>query len=287
MNILDVLRTSLLDLLWELQDSGISMIIGGGYGIFLKTAYVNEHKIRTLLAERPESRSTNDLDLFLRPELLIQPGKLKPLSEAINKLGYQVIETAQKYQFVKPDPTGKGGVKIDFLTGPQSCFEGTTAKTDERRVRPNPSVGLHAHPVDEVPTLEEGLLSLKLSGILSIGSSWECEVFLPHPYSFLMMKLFAFRDRLNDESKEFSRYHALDLYSIISTTTEEEWDAFPAFRKRLGDESLVGEAGAIVEEYFSALNKTGILRMRESRYCRPDLQINEFMSILKEAFPNA
>ena len=61
MSILDILHTSLLDLLWELQDTGISMIIGGGYEIFLKSAYVNEHKIRTLLAERPESRS-----IFLR-----------------------------------------------------------------------------------------------------------------------------------------------------------------------------------------------------------------------------
>jgi hypothetical protein len=285
MNTLNVLRTSLLDLLWELRDTGINIIIGGGYGILLKAAHVNEHRLRTLLAERPESRSTNDLDLFLRPELLIQSSKLKPLSSAIEKLGYQVVETARKYQFIKPDPTGKGGIKIDFLTGPQSSFQGTKAKADERRVRPSPSVGLHAHPVDEAPTLENGLLALKLSGMLSAGNLWECEVFLPHPYSFLMMKLFAFRDRLTDESKEFSRYHALDLYSIIATTTEEEWDAFAAFRKGLGDESHVREAGAIVEEYFSAMNKVGIIRMRESRYYRPGLQLDEFMSILKEAFP--
>jgi hypothetical protein len=284
MNTLSVLRTSLLDLLWELQDTGISMIIGGGYGIFLKTTHVKDQNLRTLLSERPESRSTNDLDLFLRPELLIQPEKLKPLSAAIEKLGYQVVETARKYQFIKPNLAGKGGVKIDFLTGPQSCFKGTKAKADERRVRPSPSVGLHAHPVDEAPTLEDGLLSLKLTGMLSTGNQWACEVFLPHPYSFLMMKLFAFRDRLNDESKEFSRYHALDLYNIIATTTEDEWNAFAVFRKRLGDESHVKEAGTIVEEYFSGMNKVGIIRMRESRYYRPDLQLDDFISILKETF---
>jgi hypothetical protein len=284
MNILDILRTSQLELLWELRDSGISMIIGGGYGIFLKNAYVQEHQLRTLLAERPEARSTNDLDLFLRPELLIQPGKLKPLSEAIERLGYKVIETARKYQFIKPDVTGTGGVKIDFLTGPRSCFKGTKARADERRVRPSPSVGLHAHPVDEAPALEQGLLPIKLSGLLSTGSVWECEVFLPHPYSFLMMKLFAFRDRLADASKEFSRYHALDLYSIIATTTEEEWDSFSVFRKVLGDEPHVREAGVIVAEYFSAMNKMGMIRMRENRYYRLELQVDEFMSIMKEAF---
>jgi hypothetical protein len=39
-----------------------------------------------------------------------------------------------------------------------------------------------------------------------------------------MMKLFAFRDRLSDPNKEFGRYHALDLYTILATTTEQEWE---------------------------------------------------------------
>jgi len=284
MNILDVLRTSLLDLLWELRGTDIGIIIGGGYGIYLKTAHVNDLQLRTLLHERPEARSTSDLDLFLRPELLINPEKLKPLSVAIEKLGYTVIETASKYQFVKLDPSGNGEVKIDFLTGPQSRFYDTTAKTDSRRVRPNPSVGLHAHPVDEVPTLEDGLLKLKLSGILSSGNLCESEIFLPHPYSFLMMKLFAFRDRLTDESKEFSRYHALDLYNIIATTTEVEWEAFTVFRQRLRAEPYVREAGAIVNEYFSAINKVGVIRIQESKYYKPEFQLDEFISILKETF---
>jgi hypothetical protein len=44
------------------------------------------------------------------------------------------------------------------------------------------------------------------------------------------MKLFAFRDRLSDEDKEFGRYHALDLYTIIATTTEKEWELAPKLR---------------------------------------------------------
>jgi hypothetical protein len=278
------LRTALLDLLWELQGTGINLIIGGGYGIFLKTIYVRERNLRTLLAEQPEVRSTNDLDLFLRPELLIQPGKLIPFSSAIEKLGYKVIETARNYQFIKPDATGKGGIKIDLLTGPQSCFSGTTVRTDIRRVRPNPSVGLHAHPVEEAPALEVGLLPIILSGSMSNGTNGEGEISIPHPYSYLLMKIFAFRDRIADESKEFSRYHALDLYNIIATTTEDEWNAFPEFRRRFGDNNQVKEAGIIVKQNFSALNQLGIIRIRESRYFRPELQIGDFISIIKETF---
>jgi len=61
---------------------------------------------------------------------------------------------AEKYQFVKSGPGGTqaGSIKIDILTGPRDRFEGTRVRADYRRARPKPSVGIHAHPVDEVPT---------------------------------------------------------------------------------------------------------------------------------------
>ncbi len=122
---------------------------------------------------------------------------------AVTDLGYQVVPGAEKYQFVKPgrDSPDAGGVKIDILTGPQSRFQGTRVKADARRARPQPSVGIHAHPVDEALTLEEGLLPIVLTGTLSSGEAWESEIFLPHPYTFSMMKLFAFRDRFEDPNK--------------------------------------------------------------------------------------
>jgi hypothetical protein len=281
------LQTALLDLLHEVQGTDIKLIIGGGFGIHLKTDHVRQLGVRTLLREWPETRSTNDLDLYLRPELLIQSAKLKPLAEAISRLGYQVIPGAEKYQFAKPGPRGDqaGSVKIDILTGPQSRFQGTRVKTDARRVRPNPSVGIHAHPLNEVPTLEEGLLQKTLEGRLSSGDHGQAEIFLPHPYTFLMMKLFAFKDRLNDVDKEFGRYHALDLYTILATTMEMEWKYALELRNRRGDEPYIMEAGRLVSEHFSALDRLGMIRLRESRYYRPELQLVEFMSALKELFP--
>jgi hypothetical protein len=282
------LQTALLDLLHEVKGTDIKLIIGGGFGIYLKTNHVRRLGVRTLLLEWPEPRSTNDLDLYLRPELLIQSAKLKPLAEAIARLGYQVVPGAEKYQFVKPGPGGveAGSVKIDILTGPQSRFQGTGVKTDDRRAHPNPSVGIHAHPVDEAPTLEEGLLPETLAGKLSSGELWQAEVFLPHPYTFLMMKLFAFRDRLDDADKEFGRYHALDLYTILATTTEEEWGHALELRDHKRDEPYVMEAGHLASKHFSAPDRPGIIRLRESRYYRPELQIDDFISALTELFPS-
>jgi hypothetical protein len=281
------LQTSLLDLLHEIEGSDVNIIIGGGFGIYLKVAHVAKEGRRTLLREWPEPRSTNDLDLFLRPELLIESEKLKPLADAIARLGYHVVSGAEKYQFIKPglEDGDAGSVKIDILTGPRSRFKGTKVRADARRARPNPSVGIHAHPVDEALTLEDGLLPIALSGRLSSGESSKAKIFLPHPYTFSMMKLFAFRDRLGDADKDFGRYHALDLYAILATATEGEWEYALKLRDRHRDLPGTIEAGCLVSQYFSGIDRPGIIRFRESPYYRPELQLDEFISALKELFP--
>jgi hypothetical protein len=68
---------------------------------------------------------------------------------------------------------------------------------------------------------------------------------------------------------------------------------FPRFVKNEGDLyvfrplcfSFTIEAGHLVSEYFSAPERLGMIRLRESPYCRPDLQIEKFMSVLQELFP--
>ena len=287
MNRIIDLQTALLDLLQKVHDSKVRLIVGGGFGIYLKTDYVRKSGIRTLLDQWPEPRSTNDLDLFLRPELLIESSKLKPLVSAIAELGYEVVPGAEKYQFAKPGPGGTdvGSIKIDILTGPQSRFQGTRVKADTRRARPKPSVGIHAHPVDEALTLEEGLLPIVLAGALSSGETWESEIFLPHPYTFLMMKLFAFRDRLDDPNKEFGRYHALDLYTILATTIEEEWEYALQLRDQYKNDPTAKEAGSLISDYFSSQERLGMIRLMESPYYRPELQNEEFISALQEMFP--
>ncbi len=142
------LQTALLDLLQETHDDDLRLIVGGGYGVYLKREYVRQTGHRTLLQQWPEVRATNDLDLFLRAELLINTEKLEPLSVAIKRLGYVVVETAKYYQFAKPGPSGglEGSIKIDLLTGPRHSFPANAVRTDTRRVKPRKSVGLHAAP---------------------------------------------------------------------------------------------------------------------------------------------
>ena len=283
------LRTALLDLLYEVQDTDIKLIIGGGYGIYLKTEYVRRLGLRTLLREWPETRSTNDLDLYLRPELLIESEKLKPLAESIARLGYQVVPGAEKYQFVKPGPGGleAGKVKIDILTGPQSRFQGTRVRTDTRRARPNPSVGIHAHPVDETPTLEEGLLAYRWMENSVQTSLGKLRLFLPHPYTFLMMKLFAFRDG-STMPKRNSDATMPWIYTRFWRPRPRKSGTMPSNCAINMETSLtLKRPGVWSPNIFLPSTHLGMVRLRESPYFRPELQLDEFMSALQELFPSA
>lgn len=280
------LETALLDLLFELRETEIKLVVGGGYGIYLRGRHVRLNKTRTILTVAPTPRSTNDLDIILRPELLIVSAKLQPLPVALRNLGYEVITGAEKYQFAKGNlgEMGTRPIKIDLLTGPRSEFAGTSAEVDSRRVKPRPRVGVHAHHLDEALGLEEGLLSATLEGTLSSGREWKTEVYLPNPYTFLMMKLFAFRDRFEDADKSFGQYHALDMYTILSTTSESEWGLALRLRDRFQREEFSRKAREITIGYFSAQSKPGVIRLKENPNFRRDFEVGRFISILGELF---
>jgi len=80
------LRSSLLDLHSSLGTKGVSLILGGGFGLFLKQLdLLTKENTRTLMPIEawPRPRTTNDLDLFVPLELLVQPPQ--PASRKIRK----------------------------------------------------------------------------------------------------------------------------------------------------------------------------------------------------------
>jgi hypothetical protein len=100
-----------------------------------------------------------------------------------------------------------------------------------------------------------------------------------------MMKLFALRDRIEDPTKDRGSYHALDLYSIIATTTEEEFTGALALRTQFADDPCVIEAGHIVSKFFSSDHALGVIRLGESRYFDGRFEVRKFASVLSELFP--
>ncbi len=283
------MTTALLDLSNELRGTDLSLIVGGGFGIYLKYRDLLETGSRTLLSRWPEPRSTNDLDLFLRTELLADSRRLVPLVKALDKLGYRPVETAKYYQFYRPGSEGgeAGSSKIDILTGPEQTLRDAGVMAKDRRARPRPKIPLHARTLDEALTLEEHLKEVIIDGRRSGGENETAAVFLPHPFTFIMMKLFALRDRIDDSEKDCGRHHALDLYTTLAIMTEEEWEVSIQLHKRHISDAKMIEAGELVRQLFGDEFSRGVLRLKENIYYRPDFQVKEFLQALRDLFTQA
>ena len=87
----DPLREQLRLLAFELQKDDIKLILGGGYGLVLRTEYIREAQVATRFKEIPEARSTNDLDLFLSAEIVTSTEKIEKIRDALEKLKFEPI----------------------------------------------------------------------------------------------------------------------------------------------------------------------------------------------------
>jgi len=160
-------------------------------------------------------------------------------------------------------------------------------KVDERRVKPNPSVGLHAHCTDEAIAIEEGMTPLRVTGVRSDGAEYTGQILLPSTYALLLMKLYALRDQWQNAAKEFGRKHAIDLYTLVALMTEAEYEASRELSKRYQETPEGNEASRIVAELFSTESGGGVLRMKEHGTLPATANIAAFLDVLGEFFPNA
>ena len=75
------------------------------------------------------------------------------------------------------------------------------------------------------------------------------------------------------------------MYSIVATTTEEEWEQALRLREEFRQHPFVIEAGRIVKEHFAQPTQFGLIRVQESRYYRQDFKLADLSSALLELFP--
>jgi hypothetical protein len=188
---LDLLEANLLDLLYELRGADFRLILGGGYGLALKHRQLRDSGARTLLATFPEARSTNDLDLFLRTEIVADPHRTRLLAAALHRLGCRPVQTARYYQFVRTVPVLAEAreVKFDILTGPaHPAVDSRRIRMDPRRWRPRgEKVPLHARHTPEAVAIEEALLEIPLHGQRTGGEPYDAAILLPQPFTYALM----------------------------------------------------------------------------------------------------
>jgi hypothetical protein len=293
------LAPHLLDLLSALQSQNVILTLIGGFGLILRQEYLKETGQQTLLERIPVARATEDFDVLLHLELLADLEKILAFRNVFDVLGYTVVPGREYLQFRK-SLNGTNTVKIDLLTQ-QPELEDPRFTFDERRVRPKVPTKqpkgsllvakpkLHAHPTPEAFAVSDMPLQLMIEGNNSSGQSVQGMVNIPHPYAYLLLKLFAFRDwetkKEGDNQLLNSRKHARDIYTIIASLTPDEYDAMPEFMQRYGDHATAVEASYIVQTLFSDSTALGLLRIQEGwDRLTPD-EIKAFLETLIRTFP--
>lgn len=274
----DSLKAALIELVRAASARGLSLILGGGYGLYLKQVHLASKGERTFLPfdAWPKPRGTPDLDIFLPTEIVVDLQHMVQFREVLTDLKYEPV--AKFMHFEKEVEQGR--VRVELLTGPiDSEFHDKMYFKKLPRVRPQGEVELHAYLHDEALALEIEPLTLPLEG--------DTTVRIPNAFSFLLMKLHASHDRLEDEDKQLGRHHALDVYRIIAMMSEAEIDLARRLRHEHRDHDVVRSAADISAKLFADLTSPGVVRMREHALASPELKIEQALELLRDLLHNA
>ena len=139
---------------------------------------------------------------------------------------------------------------------------------------------------EEAIAAEDNPLPVVLAGLRTTGEEFSRQVYLPQAYSYLMMKIFAFRDweKVKQKPGNASK-HALDIYSIVAMLTEEELAAAEQASHAYQQRPEAQETARVVHECFSQTASLGNLRLREHQDFAQNTDLTEFISLLNELFP--
>lgn len=193
------------------------------------------------------------------------------LREILDGLGYAPIETAKFMHFQKAVP--QGYVRVELLTGPIDPAQ-HRVQIKGPRVRPRGNVELHAYLTDEAVAFDVEPLVLALEDGASVS--------IPNAFSFLVMKLHACWDRIDDDNKQLGRHHALDVYRILAMLTESEDQLARALRRAHHHAPGVRRAAEIAGELFGDTTSRGVLRMREHALASADMQVEQALELLRD-----
>ncbi|MCZ7603155.1 MAG: hypothetical protein M5R37_09815 [Melioribacteraceae bacterium] len=283
----DFLIGALIELSTELKKVDIKCIVGGGFAQHIRAKYFTA-KISPRYKFRILQRTTKDIDFFLTSDLITKSEDIESVKGIVQKLNYKVV--TKYFQYSKQIMVGEQikEVGLDILTEPPKSSDIDKVRMNKPpRVRPINVKEFHAFQHNEAKGLEKYLI--KVSDFVDEKDKDKFEnVYIPSAIQFIIMKLFAFRDRVDDELKDFGRHHAFDIFSTIVSMTEYDWANYER-KIEFYDSVLTEEAHTIVEKYFSDSEKLGVLRIRENKIYKNlshtyDEHLNLFLEDLATLF---
>lgn len=221
----DPLVSCLAELAVELDKENIPVVLGGGLSQYLRGKLNTGRSPSPRYPFTASARSTEDLDLFLSPRLIVDAAKMEGLKLGLLRLGYTVRPEARNFQFGKTIPLyGQSRpVKVDLLAAPPADTSEVAIK--KPRIKPKDAEGIHAYLTDESEGIELGKIPVP-SELLATGLKLTHNViFIPSVFNFLVLKLHAFNDSKNNPEKDFGRHHAWDIFAAVAGMAEPDWAA--------------------------------------------------------------
>lgn len=256
----DPLIPHLLDILECPEFTGV--ILAGGFGIRLKQQYLEETEAETLITPYPPARATADFDVFLRIDVIADTAKVDEMGRVLQeKLHYEPKHF--NWQFAKPlgEAFPNRKVKIDVLSRPPLDGESVRVRKIREKSFPEPKpekVGkgaIHGFLTAEAFAIEREPVSVTVSGLNTAGKEVNGKVLIPHPYSFLNMKVRAAHDWLRMKrgeitSKPNAAKHPHDVYALTAMLTEDELERCQGLAAEYADHEVAQEICGQVAELF-------------------------------------
>lgn len=270
----DPLREALAALASTLAPSGIPLIIGGGYGLVLREEALLRARRENRYGVLTRARSTDDLDCVLGIDIITDGAKTRRIREALTELGFVSVESHWAFARTIDWRGTPQTVRIELMA---ADITGALAERMHRgsalRIRPESYDQLHARRNPAAITVEQRLTPVNIG-----GSAEVITVLIPHAASFLLMKVFAFRDRWISEEhgdRERAPYHAFDMFMLLATMDRGEWEEAVGILGSEAAAAVVAEARAIVRQYFESANSEGVVEMAAYARARMNVPVTE------------
>ncbi len=285
---MDTLKTALLDLARHFELQGLRLILGGGLGLYLRQLNLAEHQTAETLLPGEDwfpPRATDDMDILLTTEVVADPKSMETVRKILDQLGYR--PSVEFLQFLKP--VGEGSVKVDLLTGPIPSEYQARVKVKRPRVRSSAgSTELHAYLADDALGFDTANEEIELEGSHSDGRPGMARVWILNPFTYLMMKLHAFRDREKRGALPLAQKHALDLFRTVSMLKRDDFDLVRSLVIEYSSSPIVDDARSIRNAFFSSESSRGVILLRTAwRDAGETLAPNsleQFLEALREIF---
>ena len=253
--------------LWtDLRRVDPSLVLAGGYGLFLKQRWLATAQDVLILIPMAKwqmmaPRVTNDLDFVAELDLIASPGRQRQVDGILESHGFGVVERNARWQFCK-ELAGGQQVKVDFHT-PPPADERDDLRWDDRRVKPHPSLkstGIHGRANPEAVGCGLHPFRFPVHGL---------QVVVPNPVTWAIMKMVAMRDcheRSHDvnETQGRTEYwrgqatkHARDLCRILAMTCRDESDCARTVVAEMSRRGHFEGACTIAHGFFGATDGWG------------------------------